>query len=178
MDKQRRQLIPARINRLIEIIKASAEPITAYNVDEWLPDIAFAAEPELAACPYGFRPHACEHGLGKFLGIPGHGDPDHNLAACGFTYKAPTEWRRSVISAAPAAQKAMFIRLLNVVAETGRFEYDMTHPSGDEVERLTGIKFVDCGGMPIAHSSGAALGMPVGHDAQIYGSDIAGSSVA
>lgn len=130
----------ARLDELIGFIKdaPASEPITAKNFRRWLVELAGEMVPDGGAlCPNG-KDHACNRGLGEWLGIEPYGqgtdgnvswDRQTGFSSERFNRYADPAWVAALVAADFETQKAMYIRLIEGVRDTGQFNYT--------VERVT-----------------------------------------
>jgi hypothetical protein len=125
----------ARLTELIEFIKGApaSEPITAKNFRRWLVELAGEMVPDGGAlCPNG-KDHACNRGLGEWLGIEPYGQGRDGSVAwneqTGFSSErfnryADPAWVAELVKAPFEEQKAMYIALIERVRDAGEFVYD------------------------------------------------------
>lgn len=124
----------ARLNELIGFVCGAEEPITKKNFRRWLVELAGEMVPDGGAlCPNG-KDHACNRGLGEWLGIEPYGrGTDGNVpwnAQTGFSSErfnryADPAWVERLVAAPLDEQKAMYIRLIERVRDTGEFVYEL-----------------------------------------------------
>lgn len=116
-----------RLDQLIQWVQASTTRVTPENFDDYLPDIAYEHDPN-AACPNG-RDHACNVGLGMWLGIDTHGqfhrnwDEQRGYSAARLNVYVDPKWRAAVLLAPLCVQKRAFVQLLTDLRDKGEYIY-------------------------------------------------------
>lgn len=123
-----------RMTDLMGYVRDAKQPITKTNFRRWLVELAGENVPnEGALCPNG-KDHACNRGLGEWLGIEAYGqgvdgsvpwDQQYGLSAERFSRYVDPAWKEVLIVAPFNVQKEMYIHLLEHVRDECRFEYDI-----------------------------------------------------
>jgi hypothetical protein len=123
-----------RLNELIGFVRNADEPITKKNFRRWLVELAGEMVPDGGAlCPNG-KDHACNRGLGEWLGIEPYGqgtdgnvpwDQQTGFASERFNRYANPAWVEALVAADFETQKAMYIKLIESVRDTGQFNYSV-----------------------------------------------------
>lgn len=127
-----------KMNLLIGWVKNATAPITGgkkSNFRRWLVELAYDND-DSASCSNG-HDHACNRGLGEWLGIEPYGQGSDGSVPwdkqTGFSserlnrYVDPA-WQEAVIAATFEQQKAMYIQLLCDVRDLGQFNYSLPIP--------------------------------------------------
>jgi hypothetical protein len=126
-----------KLNLLIHWVREASIPITGGklgNFRRWLVELAYEKD-DKAACSNG-HDHACNRGLGEWLGIEPYGqkgadgeqlpwDQQTGWSSERLNRHADPKWI-DVIERVPFfAQKAMYARMLETLRDTGEFVYHL-----------------------------------------------------
>jgi hypothetical protein len=125
---------PLKFTQLIGFVEMATTPITKLNFRRWLVELAGEMVPnEAALCPNG-KDHACNRGLGEWLGIEPYGqgedgsvpwDQQQGISSERFNRYVDPKWKEAIVAAPLAVQKAMYIDLIRHVRDDGVFHYHL-----------------------------------------------------
>ncbi len=123
---------PARINQLISWVERATQPITVKNFRRWIVEVAYEND-DAAACSNG-HDHACNRGLGEWMGIEPYGqgkdgsvpwDKQVGYSAERLNRFVDPRWQVAVIAAPIGVQRQAYVTLLETLRDKGEFEYKL-----------------------------------------------------
>jgi hypothetical protein len=121
-----------KMDLLIEWVRGATVPITAKNFRRWLVELAYEHD-DSAACSNG-KDHACNRGLGEWLGIEAYGqgvdgsvpwDKQMGYSSERLNRFVDPLWQAAVVAAPLQVQKLAYIQLLTDLRDKGEYIYSL-----------------------------------------------------